>query len=445
MKDILTPIAEKVMNTAIREGFDEAAVLIVRDNEVMVKIANTQPSIIQHWNNITINLYVTKNRRIFVTSYTIRDPNEVERAINNILKVSRVIEESEYYAPLPEPSKIEFLKNIMDRRIVSAIDNPERVIDKVFSEINKANVDEVAGVLTLNHKGKVLVTSTGTSLYEELTGLNIYIRAFKSEGSGQWGMSTTKLDYKVIEETISRAVEYAIESRNPEPIEPGVYDIILSPMVAGNILSYIGFMSSAMAIDMGLSIFMNRRIGDRVASETFTLLDDPRHEDAYNSTSFDDDGVATYTKPIIESGVFKNILHNVRTARKYGVKTTGNAGWIIPEPWNLVVEPGTYSEEELIGMVKRGILATNNWYTRLQNYVDGVFSTILRDAVFLIENGRIVKAVTKLRIADKLPNILNNISAIGKRQYQAKWWEIEKPVITPFILVRKVHTSKHTL
>ena len=445
MKDVLVSLAEKIKENACRKGFDEAAVLAVRNNEVMIKIANSQPSVIQHWSNIVINLYLVKNKRIFVTSYTLKNPDEVLKAIDDILNVSESVEQSEYYAPLPEPSRIDFLKGITDKRVIDALKNPEKVVDKLFSALSSIKVDETAGVLTLEYEGKALATSTGVSLYEEATGFNIYIRAFKDEGSGQWGMSSSKLDLKLIEETVNRATEYAVESRRPEPLEPGVYDIILSPMVAGNLLSLIGFMASAMAIDMGFSIFMGKKLGEKVASDKLTLIDDPRLEDAYNSASFDDEGVPTYTKPIIEKGILKNILHNTKTAKKHGTKSTGNAGWIMPEPWNLVVQAGDLKEDELIGEVKRGLLVTNNWYTRLQNYIDGTFSTILRDAIFLIENGRIVKATSKLRIADKLPRLLSNIVALGKESYQAKWWEIDKPVITPFILVRNVHTSKHTL
>ncbi len=445
MKDFLLSLAEKIKSESIKKGFDEAAILVIKSNDLMIKIANSQPSVIQHWDNITMNLYLTKDKRIFTTSYTIKEPSEVLKVIDEVLNVSEAVEISEYYAPLPKPTKVKPLKNIMDKKIVDSLNEPEKIIDKVFSSLSAAKVDEVAGVVTLEYSGKALATSTGVELYEESTGFNIYMRAFKGEGSGQWGISSNKLDYEIIEETVNRAVNYAIESRRPEPVEPGVYDIILSPMVAGNLFNLIGFMASAMAIDMGFSIFMGKKLGDKVASEELTLIDDPRLEDAYNSTSFDDEGVETYTKPIIENGILRNLLHNTKTAKKHGTKTTGNAGWIMPEPWNLIIKPSEYKEEELIGEVKRGLLVTNNWYTRLQNYVDGTFSTILRDAIFLIENGRIVKAITKLRIADKLLNMLNNISALGKEIYQIKWWEVDKPTITPFILVRDVHTSKHTL
>ncbi|MEM2389610.1 MAG: metallopeptidase TldD-related protein, partial [Ignisphaera sp.] len=83
--------------------------------------------------------------------------------------------------------------------------------------------------------------------------------------------------------------------------------------------------------------------------------------------------------------------------------------------------------------------------TRLQSYVEGLFSTIARDAVFYIENGRIVKPVNKIRVADSFPNILNNIEHVGRDAYNVQWWEISTPSKIPYVLVRNVKVSKHVI
>ena len=99
---------------------------------------------------------------------------------------------------------------------------------------------------------------------------------------------------------------------------------------------------------------------------------------------------------------------------------------------------GKYLERQ----VKRGLIITNVWYTRFQNYETGDFSTIPRDGMFLIENGKVTGAVKELRVSDNLISILKNISAIGKEPESVFGWEVEIPTVTPPVLVKGVRVTK---
>ena len=88
------------------------------------------------------------------------------------------------------------------------------------------------------------------------------------------------------------------------------------------------------------------------------------------------------------------------------------------------------------------MIVTNVWYTRFQNYATGDFSTIPRDGLFLVENGKVSGAVKELRISDNLLNILKNAVAIGNKPEQVFGWEVEMPVITPAVLVKDIHFTK---
>ncbi len=100
------------------------------------------------------------------------------------------------------------------------------------------------------------------------------------------------------------------------------------------------------------------------------------------------------------------------------------------------------SVEEMIKECKRAVYVTNNWYTRYQNYMKGEYSTIPRDATFLIENGSIKYAINGTRISDSIPRQLSSIKAIGKERRWIKWWEVEIPVYTPTILVEKTKLTR---
>lgn len=446
MKNELLDLGSKIIEKIRARGYDEAAVLVRSSRRTMLKIANSQPSVTQHWRRLQVDLYLTKDKRIFILEIRPKDPRVFDKTLDEILKYASVVKESIFYAPLPEPKPIEKLKGLVDNRMFDYIDDPSKLGELAIEAAHRKKIDYVAGTIDLWYREKALVTTNDIELYEDSTGFQMYLRAFaKPDGSGQWSTCSTKMDEKLIEEASLEASRYAVESRDRSSVEPGRYDLVLSPLVFGNLINVVARMTSAFSIFMGMSIFMRYKPGDRVASEKLTIRDAPRYIELPYATSFDDEGVPTRDKPLIENGLLKNILHNSKTASKLGVESTGNAGWIYPHAWNIIVNSGDANLEELIGSVKRGILITNNWYTRLQNAVEGLFSTITRDALFLIENGSIKQPVEKIRIADTFPNLLNNIEELGRKTYNIMWWEVSTPTKLPYVLVRNINVSKHML
>jgi PmbA protein len=443
-REMLIEVGEKIKQHALKAGFEEVAVMTYCRESVMVKFANGEPSVVQNWTDRVAGVYLVKGQRILGTEIPIHNLDQVYKTIDSLLTMHEKIPPSMLYAPLPSPEKHEPLPGQVDQKLLKAIEDPSPVSEAIVESANRYKIDTFAGMVQLTYEQKCLVNSKDAQLVEDSTYLKVYLRSFAGDGSGQWSLGSRRLDMKKIEEVAETASRFAYESRRQEEYPPGKTNILLSPMVAGNFFNYIADMATASSIMMGFSIFMNKKPGEKVATEKLTLLDDPRNPELPGSTSFDDEGLRTYSKPIIEKGVLSNILHNTKTASKMGGKSTGNAGMIFPRVWNINIHPGDHSFEELLAEMKEGLVVTNNWYTRLQNYIEGTFSTILRDAILIVKNGEIVGAAKKLRIADSFPRILQNIVALGKETYDMYWWEVETPTRTPYILVKEVGTSKHT-
>ncbi len=154
---------------------------------------------------------------------------------------------------------------------------------------------------------------------------------------------------------------------------------------------------------------LKNRVGDKVASDKLNVYDCPRDSTLLSVKSFDHEGLETFNKP------------NIKTAKALNTVSTANAGWILSIPWNIYVVPGSIKIDDMIKDMDGGILITNNWRTRLQNYVEGMFSIIARDAIFYIENRNLIP-ITKIRIVDTFLRILNNIEMIGKELYSIQWW-----------------------
>ena len=120
------------------------------------------------------------------------------------------------------------------------------------------------------------------------------------------------------------------------------------------------------------------------------------------------------------------------------MKSTGNAGIIAPSYWNLEVSSGSLTFDEQLSSIDNGLLITNNWYTRFQNPAAGSYSTVPRDACFVINNGEITTPIHGIRISDEIPRQLSNIDSLSKIRKWISWWEVEIPVLSPSIVVKDV-------
>ena len=191
---------------------------------------------------------------------------------------------------------------------------------------------------------------------------------------------------------------------------------------------------------------MKDKIGEKVGPENLTVYDDALLPNGLGSKPFDDEGHPTGRNVLIEEGILKGFVHNTSTAKKANTMSTGNAGLVSPENSNIFFEPGNFTLDELMELSKGKptLYITSNWYTRFTSYIEGIFSTIPRDGMFLIENGEIAKSVRELRISDSMLNIFKNIKALGKDLTQIKWWEVYIPTFIPSILIEDVNITSAT-
>ena len=220
-----------------------------------------------------------------------------------------------------------------------------------------------------------------------------------------------------------------------------MYDVVFDPLILGSSLGVWGGMASAYNVLVQKSVFVDK-LGKKVASSIVTLRDNPAAYSIMNRV-FDDEGVPARENVFIDHGVLKTYLHNTSTAKMFKTKTTGNAGLVFPTPWNIEMDAGDMTKEELFQTVKSGLYLTNTWYTRFQNYAKGDFSTIPRDGIFKIQNGEIKQSLKDLRISDNILNMLGNIAAASKERQHVHWWgEADPPSLAPYALIKNVHITK---
>jgi len=176
--------------------------------------------------------------------------------------------------------------------------------------------------------------------------------------------------------------------------------------------AYVGIFS-AERVQKNLSA-MAGKLGAVIASPVLTLFDDPHLPLGLASSSFDAEGVATQKKAIIENGVLKTYFHNLKTANKEGVSSTGNAskgsfkGTVGIAPSNLVIKPGELSFDEMVATIEDGIyvVSLQGLHAGIDT-ISGDFS--LQCYGYAIESGKLTRPVSQITVAGNYFEMLKEI------------------------------------
>ena len=182
------------------------------------------------------------------------------------------------------------------------------------------------------------------------------------------------------------------------------------------------------------SSFLAGKLGERIATENLTVIDDGTLPGLFGTTPFDDEGVPTRRTPVIERGVLKSYLLNTYTARKLGIKTTGNASRGLSGNagighGNLFVERGERTPAQILAGISNGFYVTELIGSGV-NIVTGDYS---RGAAGLwIRNGELAFPVSEVTIAGNLNNMLMDMEAIGSDL------EFRGSVAAPTLLIREM-------
>jgi PmbA protein len=190
--------------------------------------------------------------------------------------------------------------------------------------------------------------------------------------------------------------------------------VVFEPRTARTLLGNVFEAVNGLAVYRKAS-FLAGKLGEKIADERITLIDDGTIPGLFGSAPFDDEGVPTRRTAVIERGVLRNYLLNTYTARKLEMKTTGNASRGITGNagighGNFFIDAGTRTPEEIIRSVKNGFYVTELIGSGV-NIVTGDYS---RGAVGIwIRDGELAFPVSEVTIAGTLQEMLNGIAEIG--------------------------------
>lgn len=239
----------------------------------------------------------------------------------------------------------------------------------------------------------------------------------EGEKSNDYCLKTGALDTLDAKAITREAAEKALNGLGCDVAPTGSYPVVFSPKAVSGLLSVFSSAFSSEAAQKGLSRLAGKE-GEEIAASCVTLVDDPFCELSPQPMPFDAEGSPAYRKNVIEGGVLKTLLYNLKTGNIAGKTTTGNAAkasYDAPiglRPFTMYFAPGKLTEKQLLEKAGDGVYIHD-----LQGLhagaspVTGDFS--LQSAGFMIREGKLGKAVKSFTVAGNFYEMLKNITALS--------------------------------
>ncbi len=420
----------------------------IESSTSQIRFSQNAIDISKRWKELKLEIFLIRTgAQIGSIERSISNEDEVRSAVDTALEFTRILPESQFFQGVEETvSEYSPVHGTFDENIESfTVEAPEIVNSSIDAAITKG-AKRVAGALKFGKVQKYFRSSYGPEGLARSTSFDFNVRAFQDEldysGQGLHCGTIPTEDKEKMVEAGAEAGRLSKQAIGAEQGEPGEYDLVLSPTVAADIIAGVPGSANPFLILIGLSP-LGDRMGESIGPDFVTVKDNPHFKGALGSKRFDFEGTPTREVEIIENGVLKSLVHNTTTAKMYETESTGSSSlqslsqgskMLLPGNSNIVFDEGDHSFEELIEGNKPTIYVTCNWYTRFQNYQTGEFSTIPRDAMFLVEQGE-MKPIKNLRISDNLMRMFSNITALGQNLKQIYWWEVPIPTVIPHVRV----------
>src|SRR5438132_772844 len=422
----LREIAQDIVRRAMTGGASAAECVVREGDEFSTLVRLGQVETLKESGSKSVGVRVFHGQRSATTYSSDFSREALDRMLNSALELARITSEDPF-SSIPEASQLGSLPGDLDLYFadVYSLSGEERI--NYARRAEKAALDYDPRIK--NSEGGSFDAATGHKVLANSHGfVGQYRRSYCSVAAVPIAQADTggmQRDYWFSvarnlgrldspEEVGKIAAQRTIRRLGGRKVKTARVPIVLDPMVANSILGHIFEGINGDSVYRGAS-FLAGKLGQKVAGEKVTVIDDGTIPGGFGTAPFDGEGIPTRRTVVIENGVLKSYVLNTYTAKKLGLQTTANASRGLAGtpgigPGNYFLQPGTKTQQQIIGEIKEGLYVTEV----LGNGANLVTGDYSRGASGLwISGGELAFPVEEITVAGNLKEMFLNISEIA--------------------------------
>ena len=428
LKDGIIAFAKEIERKAAEKQNLEYEIYATWGDSFQVKVIGGEIDNYSVHDFIGISLRVKSDGKMGYASTTSYDVGGAEELIEKAIENAKVIESPDeqfiYHGDEKYPTPKTSEPSLMT---VSAAEKIElaKQMEKYALEYDEKIIRTMGSYVISQNSSRMIKNSNGLDVSEDFGFIAAYVIPIAKIGDDMnsgfaytAGFNKESLDIKAAAE---ESAEDAIRFCGAGSFEGGKLKTVIEARAVCDLLSTFSGIFSSECTQKGLSLLANKE-GEKIASECVTVTDEPTADYSFGTRGFDDEGVASRTVTVIENGILKSLLYNLKTANKAGVSSTASASKssyssaVAISFSNFCLKPGALSRDELIEKTQNGIMLTSlEGLHAGANAATGDFS--LSAQGILIKDGKLDRAVTGITVSGNIYDLLKNIEDVGCDMY----------------------------
>ena len=395
-------------------GAQATDVYLLAQESALTRFANNAIHQNVSHNNAQLHVRAVSGRRQGrATTNNLGDAG-IARAVQQAQEHAGFMPEDPDFGGLPNPGIPQRVPSYDEATAQCSPEARARVVQEVCRRTAEQGLTAAGFYRTGTHEMAVM-SSQGAQAFHVGTFAGLLITASSDTSAGwskggSWRMAD--IDPRSLAD---EAIDKAARGRDPQPIEPGEYPVVLDSYAVDDLVGALSaYGMGAQTVQEGRS-WMNDLMGQQAVSPLVSVWDDGADSRGW-PVPFDAEGVPKERVDVISAGVVGTPVHSSYTAAKEGRASTGHQGSFTggPSASNLFMGEGDGTLEEMVRSTQRGLYITRFFYTRLAHARGCVMTGMTRDGTFLIENGEIGYPVKNLRFTQSYVEALRDVETVGR-------------------------------
>jgi PmbA protein len=424
-------------------GAYETEVQLEETIDSLTRFANNaiHQNVAEH--GVTISIRTVVDGRTARATTNRFDEDSLRAAVQASLQLAHSQPKIPGLLPMPGKQRYRKVNRFSNETAATTPEGRARAVKK-SCDLAIRNGQVAAGIFSTGQSQHALANSRGLFATHRQTEAEFSI-TMQDEPAASWAKANSgNVRNFDPQKLAARASEKAQMAKDAQELAPGKYTVILEPAAVLDLVGFLFYDFAATAVADQRSCLL-KRMNKPLFGKNISITDDAYHPEQLGAP-FDGEGIPRQRVNLVEDGVPRNLVYSRASAKKAKTKTTGH-GFALPNEYgeasmNLVFSGGDSSLEKMIASTDRGLLVTRVWYIREVDPYEKIMTGMTRDGLYLVEKGKITRAVRNFRFNQSLIELLQNVEAMSPASRATAEEAFE--MVVPAMKVKNFHLTEPT-